>query len=120
MNDLTAEHDADAVRREADEVDHDYSGEVAETLYAYADALAEGRVLPRLSEGERRIVLTTVNGEWPEDSLKSASIAMFDAATLELMGYGKALEGDRLEYHVAAYRRYSTSVLDALAGEGQP
>src|SRR3990167_506703 len=98
MSDLTAEQIYEACAGfnfMSDKMDGHRYVVIERAALPYADALAEGRVLPPLA-GERRIVLTTVNGEWPEDSI----LVMERAADY-------ADEGE-----------WAYAILDALAGEG--
>ena len=77
---------------------------IVEAAHAYADALAEGRVLSSL-QGERRIVLTTVDGEWPEKAMRRSHEAYARAVNGYLFGTIPQAEAWRMP-------------LDALAGEG--
>ena len=111
MTDLTAEQ---VKQFAAFLVDHDMQlrgftrDAIAEILTGYADALAEGRVLPPLPEGERRIVLTTVDGEWPEGTEDGLAFAIGQKVRLDDQG----VRENPLQLHDAA-----KAVLDALAGE---
>jgi len=103
MSDLTAEQIYEACAGfnfMSDKMDGHRYVVIERAALPYADALAEGRVLPPLV-GERRIVLTTVDGEW-SDSVFQVCLQAMTPPEGRVWG--------------AIEKIYS--VLDALAGEG--
>ena len=115
MSDLTAEQIYEACAGfnfMSDKMDGHRYVVIERAALPYADALAEGRVLSSL-QGERRIVLTTVDGKWP---ILDAALALYEWDMYERDQGPNAPTWDTET--AGWYARGVSAVLDALAGEG--